>query len=47
VHQHLNAAFDKTGARSRREFVAQFFVQRYLPRLTVPSGAVDAATAST
>jgi DNA-binding CsgD family transcriptional regulator len=35
--QHLKAVFDKTGARSRREFVAQVFAQHYLPRLATHS----------
>jgi DNA-binding CsgD family transcriptional regulator len=33
VQQHLKAVFDKTGAHSRREFVAQLFAQHYLPRM--------------
>jgi DNA-binding CsgD family transcriptional regulator len=37
VQQHLKAVFAKTGARSRREFVARVFAQHYLPRLA--SGA--------
>jgi DNA-binding CsgD family transcriptional regulator len=38
VQQHLKAVFDKTGARSRREFVAQVFAQHYLPRMAARSG---------
>jgi DNA-binding CsgD family transcriptional regulator len=38
VQQHLKAIFDKTGARSRREFVAQVFAQHYLPRMAASSG---------
>jgi DNA-binding CsgD family transcriptional regulator len=33
VQQHLKAVFDKTGARSRRDLVAQIFSQHYLPRI--------------
>jgi DNA-binding CsgD family transcriptional regulator len=42
VQQHLKAVFDKTGARSRREFVAQVFAQQYLPRLAGSPGAEPA-----
>jgi DNA-binding CsgD family transcriptional regulator len=42
VQQHLKAVFDKTGARSRREFVAQLFAQQYLPRMIGSSGAGSA-----
>jgi DNA-binding CsgD family transcriptional regulator len=38
VQQHLKAVFDKTGARSRREFVAQVFAQHYLPRMAARPG---------
>ena len=38
VQQHLKAIFDKTGARSRREFVAQLFAQQYLPSMAPYSG---------
>lgn len=38
VQQHLKAIFDKTGARSRREFVAQVFAQHYLPRMAASPG---------
>jgi DNA-binding CsgD family transcriptional regulator len=38
VQQHLKAVFDQTGARSRREFVAQVFAQHYLPRLAGSPG---------
>src|SRR5918995_2500863 len=38
VQQHLKAVFDKTGARSRRELVAQIFAQQYLPRILGSSG---------
>jgi DNA-binding CsgD family transcriptional regulator len=38
VQQHLKAVFDKTGARRRREFVAQVFAQQYLPRMAASPG---------
>jgi DNA-binding CsgD family transcriptional regulator len=37
VQDHLKAIFDKTGARSRRELVAQLFAEHYQPQ--VASGA--------
>ncbi len=43
VQQHLKAIFDKTGARSRRELVAQLFAQQYLPRMMGRSDADGAA----
>ena len=42
VQQHLKGIFDKTGARSRREFVAQLFAQQYLPRMVGSAGAGSA-----
>jgi DNA-binding CsgD family transcriptional regulator len=43
VQQHLKAIFDKTGARSRREFVAQVFAQQYLPHILASAGAASGA----
>ena len=41
VQDHLKLIFEKVGVRSRREFVAQLFLQHCAPNLEV--GAVPAA----
>jgi hypothetical protein len=38
VQDHLKAIFAKVGVHSRRELVAQIFMQHYAPRLEADSG---------
>lgn len=41
VQDHLKSIFDKTGARSRGELVAQIFMEHYVPRWEDLTGAPD------